>query len=239
MKLTRMELKNIAKDRIRGNIIFFLVCGLIVGGISLFLSLIYALPMRYQEGMRMIEMINNNRGGFIWMVLSFLVMTPLTFGLYFTLMKIYRNKNDKKFSHLFSCFNSEKLGRIYLVTILLAVFVFLWSLLLVVPGIIKAYSYSQANYLILDEPQLKPMEALHKSSELMYGHKFELFILQLSFFWWMILSSISFGIAMIYVAPYMEMTFLAFYYHLRKEVLGDNTKYINDIVEEGAYHYNG
>ena len=98
----------------------------------------------------------------------------------------------------------------------MAVFTFLWSLLLVIPGIIKAYAYSMSFYILADNPELTASEALAKSQSLMRGHKMELFILELSFIGWFFLIGLTFGLAAIYVAPYMEATMANFYNSIKE-----------------------
>ena len=102
--------------------------------------------------------------------------------------------------------------RLLVLTVLTGVFTFLWSLLLIVPGIIAAYRYSQAVYLLLDHPELSPMDCIRESSRLMKGHKWELFVLNLSFIGWMLLTMIP--LVSIYVSPYMELTYAGYYNRL-------------------------
>ena len=68
------------------------------------------------------------------------------------------------------------------------IFTFLWSLLFVIPGIVKALAYSQVYYILCDHPEYTGREAIDASQEMMRGHKGELFVLQLSFFGWFLLS---------------------------------------------------
>ena len=98
--------------------------------------------------------------------------------------------------------------------IMMAVYVFLWSLLLVIPGIIAAYRYRQALYLLLDHPEMGIMECISESKRMMRGHKAELFILDLSFLGWSLLTIIPF--VSVYVLPYMESTYAIYYMHLRE-----------------------
>ncbi len=80
--------------------------------------------------------------------------------------------------------------KIILTEILQLIFVSLWSILLIIPGLVAAYSYRQAIYLILDDPELSPLQAIRQSKKLMRGHKAELFALDLSFFGWVLLESV-------------------------------------------------
>ena len=103
------------------------------------------------------------------------------------------------------------LGKGWWLTILIAFFTSLWSCLFVIPGIVKSYAYSMAYYVLADNPELTARQALKISKQIMKGHKFELFILQLSFFWWHLLGGITFGLAYIYIMPYMSATVANFY----------------------------
>ena len=95
---------------------------------------------------------------------------------------------------------------------------FLWSLLLVIPGIIKSYSYFMVPYLLAENPDMDSDRALQLSSKMMDGHKMDCFLLQLSFLGWQILSLITFNIAgILYVAPYYTATMAEFYISVRSE----------------------
>ncbi len=98
-------------------------------------------------------------------------------------------------------------GLIYL----MGIFVMLWSFLLVIPGIIKTYSYAMAPYIMAENPNKGVFESINDSKRMMNGHKMELFMLSLSFIPWLLLVGVTFGIAIIYVAPYMQLTFANFY----------------------------
>lgn len=108
-------------------------------------------------------------------------------------------------------------ARAWWLSILTAFFTLLWSLLLVIPGIIKTYSYSMAQYILADNPELTARQALKESKRITKGHKWELFVLQISFFMWYLLSLITFGIALIYVAPYISATTANFYIAIKDE----------------------
>lgn len=105
----------------------------------------------------------------------------------------------------------------YLVTgVLVNVFTFLWSLLFVVPGIIKAIAYSQAKYVIHDNPRLKGKEAIEISKRMTNGFKGDLFSMYLSFIGWYILVGLTCGILSIYVTPYVETTAAMYYENLKR-----------------------
>lgn len=105
----------------------------------------------------------------------------------------------------------------YLVTgVLVNAFTVLWSLLFVVPGIIKALAYSQAKYVIHDNPRLKGKEAIEISKRMTNGFKGDLFSMYLSFIGWYILVGLTGGILSIYVTPYVETTSAMYYENLKR-----------------------
>ena len=105
----------------------------------------------------------------------------------------------------------------YLVTgVLVNVFTVLWSLLFVVPSIIKAIAYSQAKYVIHDNPRLKGKEAIEISKRMTNGFKGDLFSMYLSFIGWYILVGLTGGILSIYVTPYVETTAAMYYENLKR-----------------------
>lgn len=118
-----------------------------------------------------------------------------------------------EFTDLFEIFKNTRLcGNAILLNIITGIFVFLWSLLLVVPGIIKALSYSMAPYILAENDcLLTPSEALKESMRIMDGHKMDLFMFSLSFIGWWLLVIVTCGIASIYVAPYYTAAMTNFY----------------------------
>ncbi len=93
-------------------------------------------------------------------------------------------------------------------------FIFLWSLLFVIPGIIKALGYSQVMYIQSENPEMKWDKCLEKSEKMMDGHKMELFSLELGFIGWFILGVLTMGIAFIWVIPYYQITLLRYHHAL-------------------------
>ena len=121
--------------------------------------------------------------------------------------------SNSQFSDLWYGFNNilKACG----VTLLVGVIVFLGSLFFVVPGIILAYMYSQVYYVMAQNPELSVVDVLKESARIMKGHKFELFVLQLSFLGWMILSGLTFGIVGFYVIPYYNATLANYYLSIK------------------------
>ena len=102
--------------------------------------------------------------------------------------------------------------KIIWLNILMGIYVFLWSLLLFIPGIIAAYRYSMAIYLLLDHPDWRVGQCIRESKRLMKGHKGEIFMLDLSFFGWYLLTAIP--VVQIYVTPYVQLARAEFYNRL-------------------------
>ena len=96
-----------------------------------------------------------------------------------------------------------------------SIYTFLWSLLLIVPGIIKALSYSMVPYILRDRPELSADETIDLSVKMMDGHKTELFGLYLSFAGWFILCLFTFGIGFLFLTPYVRTTVADFYEDLK------------------------
>ena len=110
---------------------------------------------------------------------------------------------------LFSEFHRFTQG--FLQNFLRGLYVFLWSLLLIVPGIIKIYSYAMTPFIMAENPDMTANEAISASKVLMAGHKGELFCLEWTFFGWMLLNALTLGIGSLALNPYMNATRAAFY----------------------------
>ena len=93
----------------------------------------------------------------------------------------------------------------------------LWSLLLVIPGIIKSLSYAMTMYIVKDHPELTVNEAIDLSKDMMYGHKYDLFYLYISFIGWYLLSILTLGIGTFWLMPYIESAQASFYEDVKAE----------------------
>ncbi|MCL0330152.1 DUF975 family protein [Apilactobacillus xinyiensis] len=155
----------------------------------------------------------------IFSIVSALLMT----GIMFVCIDHIRNKKGykKPFSNSVTIINNSKYfwGTIF-IAIISFVLKLLWTLLLIIPGIIKKISYSQAIYVYKDAvdkgEKISYMDAITKSRKIMNGHKWEYFIMQLSFIGWFLLVGITFGLAGLYVIPYYNLTMANFYDSLLK-----------------------
>ena len=101
----------------------------------------------------------------------------------------------------------------------IGLFIWLWSLLLIIPGIIKAYAYSMTLFILAENKGMSVLEAITLSRKMMDGHKMDLFLLFLSFIGWSILVVITFGIAGIWVYPYIYATMTNFYLSVKEDYM--------------------
>lgn len=151
---------------------------------------------------------------FIGSVAGILIAPPLGYGFVVLFLKGFRGE-ELEVGKLFDGF--KEYGRILGTMILMNIYTFLWSLLLIIPGIIKAYSYAMTPYVLNDEPELSFNAAIEKSMALMEGKKMKLFLLDLSFIGWILLALITLGIGFLWLYPYMQTARAAFYEDLKKE----------------------
>lgn len=137
-----------------------------------------------------------------------LVTGPLTLGYVAFVLRIFRRKGPAV-GDILSGFENfvRSLGLFLLVNF----FILLWSLLFVIPGIIAAYRYALAFYVLADDPSVGLREAMETSKRLMAGNKWKLFSLELSFIGWMILSALTMGIGFFWLLPYMTVSTAGFY----------------------------
>ena len=157
-------------------------------------------------------------------ILGVILAGPLGFGVVTILLRLVRRQDEKAdFNHLFDGFK-EKFGETVIVSVLTYVYIFLWSLLLVIPGIVKSYSYAATMYLV-KEKGLTGNDAITESRKIMDGNKFRLFCLDLSFIGWYILGVICFGVGVLWVDAYRGVARAAFF----EELLNSNAGNVIDV----------
>jgi uncharacterized membrane protein len=142
------------------------------------------------------------------MAIGLVIGGPLALGYTSLILAVKRGK-ELKIAQLFDGFS--RFVDALVAYLLMTVFVILWSLLLIVPGIIAALSYAMTYFLLADNPGLDGLGAMRKSKQLMIGHKMRLCTLGLRFIGWIALGILTFGIGFFWIIPYMAMTFAAFY----------------------------
>lgn len=101
--------------------------------------------------------------------------------------------------------------------LLVYVYTALWTLLFIVPGIVKGLAYSLTPFIVKDNPELSPNAAINLSMKMMKGHKFDLFYLYLSFIGWILLAMLTLGIGLLWVIPYMQTSMAAFYLDVKND----------------------
>ena len=119
------------------------------------------------------------------------------------------NVTEARFATLFSYMRFWKVAII--TRIVRTLYIVLWTLLFIIPGIIASYNYALTDYILAENPELTTKEALELSKKMMYGHRFRLFCLEFSFIGWAFLCVLSLGIGLIWLLPYTEAAKAAFY----------------------------
>lgn len=145
----------------------------------------------------------------IGLVLQYLLLKPIEYGC----RKFFRKNLEEpaKVKNVFYAFDSNY-KNIVKTAFMTDLRIFLWSLLFIVPGIIKAYEYTLVPYIISENPAMNYKDAMAESKKLMMGNKWKTFVLRLSFIGWNILSGMTFGVlGVFFVEPYQESTEAALY----------------------------
>ena len=153
---------------------------------------------------------------YIPVVGSILVALPMMYGYAIVMLSVMRG-GEMNIGGLFDGFND--FGRIVGTKLLQAIYTFLWTLLLVIPGIIKNYSYAITDFILKVQPELANNAAIEKSMAMMDGNKMKLFLLDLSFIGWAILCLFTFGIGFLFLQPYVQSAHAAFYEDLKAQTV--------------------
>ena len=159
---------------------------------------------------------------------NLVVLGPLSLGFVYI---FYGASQGEKINHwdIFKGFELN-FGESFLATLLVNIYSILWTLLFIIPGIVKMLSYSMTTYLLARQPELSANEAITKSREYMNGNKWRYFVLRLSFIGWDILTVLTCGILAIYVLPYKEHAKMVFFndvyekHNAQPEVFVENTE---------------
>ncbi len=193
--MNRFELKESAKSAIKGNIGILFLITLIIGVVSFIANLVLGL----------IPVIGS--------VAASVIVTPA-----FTLsvIRVYLNVAKGITPAAGDAFSGfDDFWAAFKVNFLTGLFTFLWSLLFVIPGIVKTFSYSMSMYILAENKGKPALECIKESKEMTEGHKMDLFVLGLSFIGWGFLVAITCGIAGIWVIPYMNATYANAYNALK------------------------
>ena len=148
-------------------------------------------------------------------IIGLIIGGPLCLG-YTTLILLISRNQKPDFAILFGGF--KRFGTSLAAYLLRIIFVILWALLLIIPGIIACLRYSQTFYILSEDENIGPLEAISKSKEMMVGNKWKLFCLYCRFIGWFILCIVTLGFAGLYVGPYISQSCANFY----NDLINDN-----------------
>jgi uncharacterized membrane protein len=138
-------------------------------------------------------------------------------GLFEGIKLLWRGKTKET---MFTGFQEDKFGRSIGGIILMYVFIWLWTLLFIIPGIVMAFSYSMTPFIISDSKNLSAGQAIQLSKKITKGYKGDIFVFILSYFGWFMLSGLTFGLlAIFYVGPYMLTAYGGLYEELKNNAL--------------------
>ena len=151
---------------------------------------------------------------------TILVMGPLSVGMAHYFLRV-TDRNNPQIADLFAEF--KNFGNTVVLNLLTGLFTFLWTLLFIIPGVIAAISYAMAPYIMAEHPEIKPLDAINMSKQMMRGNKGKYFALQLSFIGWYLLCLLTLGIGFLFVAPYVSAATAEFF----NEVSGKNVEKMN------------
>lgn len=146
-------------------------------------------------------------------LISILVFGPLEVGV----QHYFLESTQMRFSlgNIVRGFTGKRYRNIVTTMLLRSIYQFLWYLLLIIPGIVKSYSYAMVPFLLAENPGIPPSRALEMSMAMTEGHKWQMFVLDLSFIGWFLLGTIPLGIGILFVNPYYHTTSAQLYVALR------------------------
>lgn len=224
MTVTRRDLKQNAKQALRGNwswaIIVFLINAIIVGILTTCGHRVDELYMNYDGNNIFLQLASPLGSVLTWIGDFFALSLAIAF------LKLRDNQKEKKpYMAAFSVFTENRFGPELINFVMTSIFIFLWTFLLIIPGIIKSYSYSMTPYIVKDMvasgKQIGATDGVSASKQLMRGHKMDLFIFDLSFIGWFLLAGMTAGIGLLWIAPYYQTAKANFY----RNIAGD--KFLN------------
>lgn len=216
---TNQELKNSALAALKGNwapavlgAIFFTFATCLITSPGYCANMAaFDMPFFNSINPKLLKLFSNSS-----FLLNFFLLYPLSLGYSVAHKELLQNgdaaitRNTVRLAFSDYVRNAVSILLVYLYTIL-------WTLLFIVPGIIKGLAYSLTPFIVKDNPQLSPNEAINLSMKMMKGHKFDLFYLYLSFIGWILLAMLTLGIGLLWVIPYMQTSMAAFYLDMKND----------------------
>lgn len=186
MKTENVVLMRMAKESLKGK------WGLAVGTYFVYLVILGAIQMIPKAGP----------------IISLLITGPMVLGIATFSLSLSRNQ-EAKLEQIFTGF--KVYGRALGTYLLMVLFILLWMLLLIIPGIIAALSYSMTFYILSDDNTIDANAAIDKSKKMMDGYKWKYFCLILRFLGWALLCVLTLGIGFLWLIPYIQVTMAKFY----------------------------
>lgn len=213
--MNRVKIKKQAREMLKGNLWEILKPMLVLAGIGFVIGLITGATGGSTFDISEEAMTATTQTSPAASILSFvfsLAMIPVEFGFLVYVVKFVR-KEPYELKELFAHF--KKFWPIFALNFLVGLFTFLWSLLLIIPGIIAALSYTMAMFIMVDGEE-DAMACIRKSKAMMKGYKWDFVVFQLSFILWHLLGIVTLGLAYIYVGPYLTVSQVLYYEELKE-----------------------
>lgn len=215
--INRQQIKTEAKNHLKGNWKYPIFISLVVLILSSLFN--FKSSMTYVTGIQLNQ--TDQIFSWIWYVFSFIISVAASY-FYLSFIREREKTNFQTFLDGFDLF-----FKAILTFLMLVLRIFAWSLLLIIPGIIKAFAYSQVGYIIADFPGIKVNDAFKMSSLITNGYKLDIFVFYLSFLGWLLISIVTFGIASIWISPYIDTASTKLYLRLKETAIEAKLIHIN------------
>ena len=213
--MTSKEYRAIARQKLSGNWGYAILAALVafyLGGLLVSNNVNIEIPLEEGHTLQITSVLAMPLGllnlGTIWGIAQFIFGGPTRLGYCTYLLKLHDGR-DAEVNDLFSQY--KRFGAGFCLYLLEGLYIILWMLLFIIPGIVAVYRYAMAPFILAENPDMTASEAITASKELMDGHKAELFFLDLSFIGWGILNTLTLGIGSLWLNPYTNSARAAFY----------------------------
>lgn len=208
--MDRIELKEWAKEKIKGNLWNIIIGLLITIAISIMFSMGYVIIQRIFGPGNFIT--------YIVEIITNILLIPISVGLYSYIIEFIKNDNFNQ-NLIFEPY--ERTLNVIGASLLVSLLVMVGCICFIIPGIYLAFSYAMVPYLLATRKDLTITETLELSRKMMDGHKFDYFVLSISFIGWAILVPFTLGILMIWLYPYIMTATTKFFIDIEQEYTQD------------------
>ena len=232
------ELRRIAREKLGGSIFhknwLMLLCAILITGalttaLTTLDELVFGFKYTYDVDWQTSYTVNFSLG-----VLTFLFGGLVSYGACSIFLNFVRGKTTIDLLDVFDGFKDFK--RVFPTTLLVSVFTLLWTLLFIVPGIVKTYSYAMTPYVRKDNPDFTPKQCIDESRRLMNGRKLDLFLLDLSFIGWALIGVLCCCIGASWVSVYSATARAEFYQSLLSEQYGINGEKTDAFADDNGFN---